>query len=98
MIKNIIFVAKGVLMCSLIDPQKYIKETSDMIVCPACLAEKIPQSAVKLNIDGQDVHFCHCPHCADLFKKNPDFYIKRLEGTIPNEGVLDHEGCCIRQN
>ena len=24
-----------------------------------------------------------CPHCVDLFKKNPDFYIKRLSENIP---------------
>ena len=67
-----------------------------MIVCPSCLAEKPVQQAVRLEIVGQQVHFCRCPHCVDLFLMNPEFYIKRLEGTIPNEGVLDHEGCCIR--
>jgi len=43
-----------------------------------------------------DKNFNH-PYCAEVFGKDPDFYIKRLEGTIPNEGVvLDHEACCIR--
>ncbi len=32
----------------------------------------------------------------EVFKKKTGFYIQRLEGNIPNEGVLDHEGCCIR--
>ena len=73
-----------------------IEETRGMSVCPSCLAEKPVQQAVRLEIAGQEVHFCRCPHCVDVFRKNPDFYIKRLEGSIPNEGVLDHEGCCIR--
>ena len=67
-----------------------------MIVCPTCLAEKPIQQAVELTLAGQTVHFCRCPHCVEAFQKNPDFYIGRLEGTVPNEGVLDHEGCCIR--
>ena len=78
------------------DPQKYLQETGDLIVCPTCLAEKPPQSAVKRKIDGQEVDFCRCPHCVDLFQKDADFYMKRLEGTIPNEGVMDHAGCCVR--
>ncbi len=42
-----------------------------------------------------DKNFNH-PYCA-VFEKDPDFYIKRLEGTIPNESVvLDHEAWCIR--
>jgi len=77
------------------DPEKYIKETSDLIVCPTCLAEKPRNSATKLNVEGQDVYFCHCPHCMDLYKKDPEFYINRLKGNIPNEGVFAHDGCCI---
>ena len=78
------------------DSEKYLQETNNLIVCPTCLAEKPRQQAVKLNVDGQEVHFCRCPYCTEVFQKNPDYYIKRLEGTIPNEGVLDHEGCCVR--
>ena len=64
---------------------------------PSGLDEKPLDMAVKLEISGQEVHVCRCPYCAEVFEKDPDFYIKRLEGTIPNEGaVLDHEACCIR--
>jgi len=90
------FCCQGCVDLFVVDPQKHIHETNDLIVCPTCLAERPPQSAVKLKIADKEVSFCRCPHCADLFKKNPDFYIKRLEGTVPNEGVLDHEGCCMR--
>ena len=78
------------------DPERYLQETQGLIVCPTCLAEKPPQSAVKLSVAGQVVYFCRCPYCVEVFRKNPDFYIQRLEGIIPNEGVLDHEGCCVR--
>ncbi len=78
------------------NPEKYLEETSGLIVCPTCLAEKPLQWAVKLSIAGQEVHFCRCPYCAEVFQKNPDFYIQRLKGRIPHEGVLDHEGCCVR--
>ena len=79
------------------DPQKYLDEIEDFIVCPSCLAEKPQEFAVKLEIDGHELHFCRCPHCHESFKKDPDFYIERLEGRIPNEGiVLDCEGSCTR--
>ena len=90
------FCCQGCADLFMTDPEKYLQETSNLIVCPSCLAEKPRQWAVKLNIGEQDVHFCRCPYCAELFQKDPDYYIKRLEGTIPNEGVLDHEGCCVR--
>ena len=78
------------------DAEKYLKETNDLIVCPSCLAEKPLQSATTLLIAGQEVHFCRCPYCPEVFQKDPDYYVKRLAGTIPNQGVLDHEGCCVR--
>ena len=78
------------------EPKKYLEEMKDLIVCPTCLAEKPLRQAMTVKIAGAEVYFCRCPHCAEVFQKNPDFYIKRLEGTIANEGVLDHEGCCIR--
>ncbi len=78
------------------DPERYLDETRDLIVCPTCLAEKPMKWTVTLKIAGQDTHFCRCPYCAEVFKKNPVFYIQRLEGTIPNEGVFSHEGCCVR--
>ena len=78
------------------DPQKYLQETNDLIVCPACLAEKPLQRAATLTIAGKEVHFCRCPYCPELFQQNPDFYMERLAGTIPYEGVLGHESCCVR--
>ena len=91
------FCCQGCTDLFITDPTKYLRDTDNMIVCPSCLAEKPLEMAVKLEIAGQEVHFCRCPYCAEVFRKDPDFYNKRLEGTIPNEGaVLDHESCCIR--
>lgn len=77
-------------------PEKYLEETSDLVVCPTCLAEKPRHWTTTLNISGSDIHFCRCPHCVDLFKDRPDFYIERLQGRIANAGVLGHDGCCIK--
>lgn len=90
------FCCQGCVDVFVANPEERLEDTRGMIVCPSCLAEKPVQQAVKLEIAGQEVHFCRCPHCVDVFQRNPDFYVKRLEGSIPNEGVLDHEGCCIR--
>lgn len=78
------------------DPEKYLRQTKDLVVCPTCLAEKPIESAVTMNVGGHEVHFCGCPYCAELFQKSPDFYIQRMEGAIPHEGVLGNEGCCVR--
>jgi YHS domain-containing protein len=79
------------------DPQKYLDEIKDLIICPSCLGEKPLKLAVKLEIAGQEVHFCRCPHCHESYKKDPDFYIRRLESKVSNEGiVLDCEGNCTR--
>ena len=78
------------------DPQKYLQETKNVIVCPTCLGEKPLQWAAKLKYAGQEVHFCRCPYCAEVFQEDPDYYIKRLEGTITFQGVLGHDGCCVR--
>ena len=91
------FCCQGCANLFVTDPDKYLEETSDLIVCPSCLAEKPPDQVATIEIEGQELHFCRCPYCAEVVKKNLDFYINRLAGNIPNEGaVLDHEGCCIR--
>jgi len=79
------------------DPQKYLNEIENLTVCPTCLAEKPPEMAVKLEIAGHQAYFCRCPHCHEAFKKDPDFYIRRMEGRVLNEGiVLDQEGLSTR--
>ena len=95
--KEHLFCCKGCVDLFVTDPEKYLEESRDLIVCPTCLAEKPQHLAVKLEVKGRQLYFCRCPYCSEVVKKDPDFYINRLEGTTPNEGaVLDHEGCCIR--
>ncbi len=90
------FCCQGCADLFVTDAAKYLERTKDLVVCPTCLAEKPIESAVTMNIAGHEVHSCGCPSCAELFQRNADFYVRRLEGAIPNDGVLDHEGCCIR--
>ena len=90
------FCCQGCTDLFITDPQKYLGETKGLIVCPSCLAEKPLKWATKMEIGKEVFYFCHCPYCPEVFQKNREFYLKRLAGTIPTEGVLDHEGCCIR--
>ena len=90
------FCCQGCVDLFITAPETYLQNTHDVIVCPSCLGEKPRQRAVTLNVAGQDVYFCGCPSCTEAFQKNPDFYVQRLAGTIPNEGVRDHEGGSIR--
>ncbi len=78
------------------DPEQHLQRTKDVIVCPTCLGEKPPASAFTFDYAGQEVHYCGCPYCQEMFQKDPDYYIKRLEGTIPQDGVLGHDGCSVR--
>ena len=93
------FCCKGCVDLFVTDPEKYLAESCDLTVCPSCLAEKPPDQAVAIEIEGQELDFCRCPYCAEVVKKDLEFYINRLKGTTSNESaVLDHEGCCIRPN
>ena len=64
-------------------PQKYLRLTKGVIVCPNCLGEKPPDRAATFTHAGQDVPYCGCPYCEEMFKQDPDFYIQRLDGTLP---------------
>jgi YHS domain-containing protein len=62
------------------DPEKYLREVSDLVVCPVCLGEKTPESTVELEHAGTTLHFCRCPHCTEEFQKYPEYYMNRLAG------------------
>ena len=64
-------------------PQKYLRLTNGVIVCPNCLGEKPPDRAATFTHAGQDVPYCGCPYCEEMFKQDPTFYIQRLDGTLP---------------
>ncbi len=74
------FCCKGCADVFAADPEMRLEETKDLIVCPTCLAEKPRQSAVTLEHAGQEIHFCRCTHCQEVFKNAPDYYLKRLQG------------------
>ena len=65
------------------EPQKYLRLTNGVIVCPNCLGEKPPDRLATFAHAGQDVPYCGCPYCVEMFRQDPDFYIQRLDGTLP---------------
>ncbi len=75
------------------NPEKYIKEIENVIVCPTCLAEKTKDQAVSIEHKGEDVFFCRCTHCMEEFSKKPDYYLERLEGRIGFQGLFGNS-CC----
>ncbi len=72
------FCCQGCVDIFVADPEKYLQEISDLIVCPTCLGEKPRPLAVKEEIAGQEVYFCRCPHCLEQFRKKPDHYAQRM--------------------
>ena len=70
------------------DPEEHLERTKDLIVCPTCLAEKPPALAFTFEYAGEEIHYCGCPYCAEVFLKAPEYYIKRLEGT----GTVEQAG------
>jgi YHS domain-containing protein len=70
------------------DPEKYLGETSDLVVCPTCLAEKAVNTTVALQFADQEFRFCRCPSCLGRFKRDPDYYIERLKGSTAYPGVF----------
>ena len=78
------------------DPEQHLERTKDVIVCPTCLGEKPPAATFTFEHAGQEVPYCGCPHCQQLFEKDPGYYTSRLEGAIPTKGVDAHDGGSVR--
>ena len=76
------------------EPAKHLQETNDLVVCPTCLAEKPAQWTTRMEIAGWEAFFCRCPCCPDLFRKDPERYVKRLQGGTPYEGIFGLAGSC----
>jgi hypothetical protein len=60
------------------DPDRFLAEIRDIVVCPSCLAEKDISRTVELEHEGGVVRLCRCPGCAEAFKKDPDRLLQRL--------------------
>lgn len=76
------FCCQGCVDVFITDPQKYLEEVRDVIVCPSCLAEKRLASTVSFEHEGGVIHFCRCPHCLENFKKDPQRLLRRLSGNV----------------
>jgi len=79
------------------NPHYFIEEVKDIHVCPVCLAEKITVHTVSVPYKGSTIRFCRCPFCEKTFKKDPDFYIRRLKGKSGFKGLFSKMDttCCI---
>ena len=87
------FCCDGCLEQFITNPERHLRETGSLIVCPVCLTEKPPNLARKLELDEGDLYFCRCPHCMDEFHKNPEYYMKRLAGEKDHPGTFK-AACC----
>jgi len=80
------FCCQGCVDLFAADPETYVQRTKDLIVCPTCLGEKLPQSTFTFEHVGQEIPYCGCPHCKEEFEKDPDHYVSRLEWSqIPSD-------------
>ncbi len=86
--KEYFFCCDGCLEQFIADPEKHLHETGGLMVCPVCLTEKSPELTKKLERDGAVLYFCRCPLCMEAFKKNPEYYIRRLEGKEDYSGTF----------
>ena len=59
------FCCQGCVDLFITDPEEHLQETNNLIVCPTCLAEKPLNTAVKVKIGNQELHFCRCPYCPE---------------------------------
>lgn len=73
------FCCQGCIDLFDIEPEKYLDEIKDFIVCPTCLAEKPRHLAVKKKLGVHEIYLCRCTHCADAFVKKSDYYLQRLQ-------------------
>ncbi len=82
------FCCEGCLELFVSDPEKHLRETNGLIVCPVCLTEKPLDLTKELMFEGKSLRFCRCPHCVDAFRKKPTYYLERLEGTGDYAGIF----------
>lgn len=76
--EQLLFCCSGCLAIFKEDPERFLDEIRDWIVCPTCLAEKPKELTVAINHQGRKVHFCRCPGCVEEFKRRPEELLARL--------------------
>ncbi len=84
--KEYLFCCDGCAVMFEENPESLLEETDSLVVCPSCLAEKPINQTVAINYQGEKLHFCKCPHCMTVFKKDSKYYLKRLSGEIEFSG------------
>jgi YHS domain-containing protein len=60
------------------DPERYLAQIADVVVCPGCLGEKPAARTVTVEVAGQTVHVCGCPGCQSAVERDPDRLLARL--------------------
>ena len=75
------------------NPEKYLQEIKDVVVCPVCLAEKNINQTVGVKYNDTTIPFCRCTHCASEFQKKPQYYIDRFTGKVEYDGLFNNL-CC----
>jgi len=76
--EELLFCCQGCLDGFQSDPERYLAEIRELIVCPTCLAEKAREAAVSIEYEGGAVYFCRCPHCVERFEADPERLLARL--------------------
>ncbi len=61
------------------DAERYLAQIREVVVCPACLAEKPRAVMVAVEYGETTVHFCGCPGCFNEFRRDPEGVLARLE-------------------
>src|SRR6266508_3084233 len=70
--QELLFCCQGCLDGFQTDPERYLAEIREWIVCPTCLAEKPLELALSIEHAGEPVYFCHSPDCVERFEQEPD--------------------------
>jgi YHS domain-containing protein len=78
--EELLFCCRGCLDGFQSDPERYLVEIRELIVCPTCLAEEPRDLAVSIKHEGRSVYFCRCPGCVDEFRRHPGELLARLAG------------------
>jgi YHS domain-containing protein len=60
------------------DPERYLEQVRNVVVCPVCLGEKPVAVTVAVEYEGTVVHLCGCPGCTNRFRADPEPLLARL--------------------
>ncbi|MGR9117403.1 MAG: YHS domain-containing protein [Gammaproteobacteria bacterium] len=92
------FCCEGCLELFKTNPEQLLNETSNLTVCPVCLAEKPIKNTVEHAFNGTLFNFCQCHHCLDVFNQDQEYFIKRLAWQTNYAGIFgEQDGCCAKK-